>query len=96
MQGGRGLAQTSARGSRGPGALRPKSFSESCGESEYKPLPIAEMLKACWHQDAVKRPPFSAISSSFASSANKNTDEKLIKERMWRNVEECGGFADRR
>ena len=32
---------------------------------EWKGLPIAEMLKACWHQDAGKRPPFSAICTAL-------------------------------
>ena len=29
--------------------------------TEWKAMPIAEMLRAYWHQDATKRPPFAAI-----------------------------------
>jgi len=33
---------------------------------EWKTLPVAEMLRACWHQDAQKRPPFTAINAALA------------------------------
>jgi len=33
---------------------------------DWKNLPVAEMLRACWHQDAKQRPPFEAICPALA------------------------------
>ena len=33
--------------------------------SEWSQCSISEMLKACWHQDATKRPPFAAICTAL-------------------------------
>ena len=44
--------------------------------SEWSQCSISEMLKACWHQDATKRPPFAAICTALEEEIDMLQQQK--------------------